>query len=314
MVRQSTFMTLFQSADFAKNYLTNHYKPFFTHPEEKAYKCCYAFVYYIELGSHYFHQGKQAPLSIKPMLLFYGLSNWLKAALLTIDPDYPATTQVLAHGLSARKRKKQGYQFLADEVRYQKEGLFPYLSSKLFNIKQVTGEKIKMRHLLFNIPEMQPILSSLFNEMGLVPLNAHADQDNYSLKKSHLNFKRHELQRWIRLVNDLTSSYIIVQDNIESIHIKIPPRALFQSCLFRESMSGTVYLPLHPDDAPHTPELLIHYMLLYQLSMICRYEIEWWGDLIYSFSSNDLPIITKWLEVSQSKSPWLINQFFFPVK
>ncbi|UJW55946.1 YaaC family protein [Bacillus sp. A116_S68] len=314
MVKQPPFTTLFQSADFAKNYLTNHYKAYFTHPEEKAYKCCYSFVYYIDLGSHYFDQGKRAPLSIKPVLLFYGLSNWLKAALLTIDPDYPATTQVLAHGLSARKRKKQGYEFLSDEVRYQKEGLFPYLSSKLFNIKQVTGEKIKMRHLLFNIPEMQTILFSLFNETGLVPLNVMTDPDNYLLKKACLNFKDHEFQRWLRLVNDLSDPNIIVQNKEKSIHFEIRPETMSQLCLIRASMSGIVYIPRYPEEIPRTPELLVHYMLLYQLSMICRYETEWWGDLIYSFSSNDLPVITKWLEVSQSKSPWLINQFFFPKK
>ncbi len=55
------------------------------------------------------------------MLLFYGMSQLFKACLLTIDPNYPESTTVLAHGVTTRKRKKQGYQFLEDEVKVQKK-------------------------------------------------------------------------------------------------------------------------------------------------------------------------------------------------
>ena len=42
------------------------------------------------------------------------------------------------------------------------------------------------------------------------------------------------------------------------------------------------YLPLTTDPRnpkPILPELLIHYLLLYNLSMISRYETDWWYDL-----------------------------------
>ncbi|WP_160112515.1 YaaC family protein [Salicibibacter kimchii] len=44
------------------------------------------------------------------------------------------------------------------------------------------------------------------------------------------------------------------------------------------------------------PGLLIHYLLLYNLSMINRYETEWWGELISQRSSADLPLLETYVE------------------
>ncbi|MEH7537842.1 YaaC family protein, partial [Bacillus toyonensis] len=58
------------------------------------------------------------------------ISQLFKACLLTIDPNYPESTTVLAHGVTTRKRKKQGYQFLEDEVKIQKNGLFTHVAEQ----------------------------------------------------------------------------------------------------------------------------------------------------------------------------------------
>lgn len=88
---------------------------------KKSFENCYPFIYYLEHGKNYYELYKVAPFSIQPMLLFYGISQLFKACLLTIDPNYPESTTVLAHGVTTRKRKKQGYQFLEDEVKVQKK-------------------------------------------------------------------------------------------------------------------------------------------------------------------------------------------------
>ena len=63
-------------------------------------------------------------LLIQPILLFYGFVHLIKACLLQQDPCYPENTSVFAHGVTTRKRKKQQYEFLKDEVKFQKNGLF----------------------------------------------------------------------------------------------------------------------------------------------------------------------------------------------
>ncbi|GAK11978.1 hypothetical protein JCM19039_1704 [Geomicrobium sp. JCM 19039] len=51
-------------------------------------------------------------------------------------------------------------------------------------------------------------------------------------------------------------------------------------------------------DARNLPALFVHYLILYNLSMICRYETEWWGELISSRSSIDLPLIEHYLRIA----------------
>ncbi len=311
MNEDQLFTTWFQSASYTKQYLSKKYNKLpIKNPTEKAYQNCYSFIYYIQLGNQYFQQGKLAPLSIQPVLLFYGLSHWLKAALLTIDVDYPSTTQVLAHGLSTRKRKKKGYQFLSDDVRIQKDGFFPYLSKTLFHVKQLTGEKFTMRQLLFNIPEMQRTLSTLVEELGLTRLN-RSDNKSYYVLMDELKRWNDPVKSWVRQLSEDVRGDMISKQVGTDVQLNFLPPKRNRSLIFRHGIDEHIYAPVDRSLIIHLPELLIHYALLYQLSMICRYEAEWWGELIYSFSANDLPIISDYLNVTQKKCPWLLNPLFF---
>lgn len=100
--------------------------------QKKSFENCYPFIYYLEHGKNYYELYKTAPFSIQPMLLFYGISQLFKACLLTIDPNYPESTTVLAHGVTTRKQKKQGYQFLEDEVKVQKTDCLLMLQNNCF--------------------------------------------------------------------------------------------------------------------------------------------------------------------------------------
>jgi hypothetical protein len=108
----------------------------------------------VEHGKKYYTLADQAPPEIKPVLLFYGMIQLMKACILTIDPEYPESSSVLAHGLSTRKRKKRSYEFFQDEVKVQKTGLFNHFCEKLFHMKHIEGEKFMMDHLFKLIPEL----------------------------------------------------------------------------------------------------------------------------------------------------------------
>ena len=42
--------------------------------------------------------------------------------------------------------------------------------------------------------------------------------------------------------------------------------------------------------------------------MICRYEAEWWGDLLVSKPDIDYPMILKFLEITEEKTPFLLKR------
>ena len=51
----------------------------------------------------------------------------------------------------------------------------------------------------------------------------------------------------------------------------------------------------------HYPELIIHYLLLYNSSMIARYETEWWSELTKMMPNQDYPFIQSLLSVTLRK-------------
>ncbi|SDZ67365.1 YaaC-like Protein [Evansella caseinilytica] len=312
---QTLFTTIFQSAEYVKNYLKKCYaNKCLSSTSELAFQNSYSFIYYIKMGNSFFQQGSASPMSIQPVLFFYGLSHWLKGVLLTADPNYPATTQVLAHGISTRKRKKQSYRFLSDEIKVQKEGFFPYVSQTCFDAKQLTGEKYKMRHLLMAIPELLPMFASLEQEQPLL----NAEKTDGCLKVSSVLLKRLNMspKHYERMVKDKTGVTLKCKaddDNenkaVMSLYLEKDTADYFP---LTTAMDQTHYIPAVLPLYWRLPEILAHFLLLYNLSMICRYETEWWGELLYSLSSNDRPFIESFLNCTKEKVPSLIQKLFFP--
>src|SRR6476659_1547632 len=156
-----SFSPFFSAID-TQSYLKNSYQKLaIEQAEQKSYENCYPFIYYLEHAKIYYDQAANSPILIQPILLFYGFVHLIKACLLTKDPKYKENTTVLAHGVTSRKRKKQQYEFLKDEVKFQKNGLFSCMVEKMFNLKNKEGDKITMMDLLQQIPELHPLFSQL---------------------------------------------------------------------------------------------------------------------------------------------------------
>ncbi len=284
-----------------------------TEAENKSYQNCYPFIYYLEHAKTYYEQANISPLSIKPILLFYGYVQLLKACLLTLDPNYPESTSLLAHGVTTRKRKKQQYDFLKDEVKVQKNGLLPCTAEKLFHITQLEGEKFTMETLIREIPEMQSsYLFSKKNFETLIPngrgfLLPKSILDDYKMTSSRfLSFIQTKSRRAFTLqeVSDgllLEPSEILVYNSPSPIHYHIDSQIFMLS--LNKNSNG--YL---------LPELISHYLLLYNLSMIARYETEWWSELLKTMPNDDYPTITQFLKVTQFKTPFLIYHWLIKEK
>ncbi|XJZ27340.1 YaaC family protein [Bacillota bacterium Lsc_1132] len=301
-----SFLSFF-SAEHAQAFLKKKYQlKNLENPHEKSFDNCYAFLYYLEHGHIYYEQAEKAPLILKPILLFYGLVHLVKACILTIDPDYPESTTVLAHGVSTRKRKKQNYHFFHDEVKIQKNGLFPFMSQSMFHMEQLEGEKVSMEILLQLIPELSQLFFQLEGKQTFIKLHRHNDQlliPEEILDYYHMTANRFKDFMMARFPGTILFS----DDNLsctaaDSLLNKITP-------LKYNIEEQSFVLPLFKNNFFHFPELLVHYLLLYNLSMIARYETEWWGELTKMMPTKDYPFIQSFLSVTEQKSPFLIYQF-----
>ncbi|MCA1322419.1 YaaC family protein [Bacillus tianshenii] len=279
--------------------------------EQKSYQNAYSFIYFIEHGLTYLQQTKVSPLSIKPVLLFYGMIQLLKACLLTVDPSYPESTAVLAHGVSTRKRKKQSYEFIQDEVKIQKNGLFSHISDKMFHVKQMEGTKYSMQELLYSIPELEAVIKITKNKMPFLPIGL-ATESTVSIPNSILDDYKMTQDRFIQYFESNTSykhSGKEQSKQMMTFNGKQENQSLSYSPLLYHHQKSMLYIPRKKEHFTFFPEVLVHYLLLYNLSMICRYETEWWGELLHTFNSSDLSLIIEFLDITAEKTTHYLHSF-----
>ncbi|MFE8698963.1 YaaC family protein [Cytobacillus sp. FJAT-53684] len=300
----------FFSASSTQVYLKNCYhQQKLEKAEQSSYENSYPFIYYLEHGQIYYKQAQTAPLMIQPILLFYGFIHLIKACILTIDPNYPETTSVLAHGVSTRKRKKQQYHFFHDEVKFQKSGLFPYMAERMFHMKHLEGEKATMDELLAQIPELSHLFLKMERKSTFIPLKKQ--EDTLSIPTSILDNYHMTEARFIEYWKTKTTADILFKEsNQDFINFQISNYQIDGLLPIKVSIDHNQYaFPLSKSIFNTYPELLIHYLLLYNLSMIARYETEWWSELIKMMPNHDYPFIQSFLNITSRKGPFLIYEF-----
>ncbi|MFS0639073.1 YaaC family protein [Mesobacillus foraminis] len=302
--------SIYFSADYSRVFLKKCYQNLrIENADQKSFENCYPFIHYLEHGRIYYNQAATSPIHIQPILLFYGLVHLVKACILTVAPDYPETTSVLAHGLSTRKRKKQQYSFLEDEVKFQKHGLFPLMAEKLFHMKQLEGDKVKMGDILKYIPELTPLHSQLNGEKTFLTISSSAS--HFSVPKTVLDHFHMTENRFMDYFHSKSKAPITYHhSHDEKISFEMDLTGIAEPVPLKFNINDNHFsFPLCRGDLFSLPELLLHYLLLYNLGMIARYEIDWWSELIKMMPNEDYPFIQSFLDITLRKGPFLIHQF-----
>ncbi|WP_246946173.1 YaaC family protein [Bacillus pinisoli] len=308
--------TPFHSAANVQEYLCKVYTfQNIEEPEKKSYQNCYPFIYYLDHGKSYYQLSRQAPPSIKPVLLFYGMTQLLKACLLSVDPEYPESTSVLAHGVSTRKRKKQSYDFLKDEVKIQKNGLFSHFSQKMFHVEHLDGEKIAMNSLFRRIPELNPLFKFSYGESVSLQIDRESEL-SYSITDKFLDYFHMTEERFISfLIGTIKDVQEVIYDNNQKKFIftlqskDLTPINSYP--FYYQYIDHTYFLSTQRDSTTYFPEIMVHYLLLYNLSMISRYETEWWSELLQNASTKDLPFIQQFISTTTTKIPTLLSHYLY---
>ncbi|MED1206095.1 YaaC family protein [Heyndrickxia acidicola] len=297
-------LNYYQSATTSQKYLKKNYKcNSGINADQKGYENALTFMYYLEHGELYYKQAEAAPLALKPVLLFYGLVHLIKACILAVDPEYPASTSVLAHGVTTRKRKKQQYRFLEDEVRIQKSGLCTHFADMLFHVKQLEGTKASMNELLLQIPE----LDDLFIFHSKANMYAIPKMDNrYCIPLSILDEYQMTQQRFEYFLKEKSTVDLNWEThNNNFLMFSISPEEKLTLPFHFHVYKELYTLPKGKHRMLLMPELIVHYLLLYNLSMIARYETEWWCELLKTSPNSDYPFIKTFLEITATKGPYL---------
>lgn len=307
-MRQNVWQSLlpFRGTSYTRRFLQNSYHhQHFEQIKTKSYRNCDAFMSYLEHGQKHYEVSATTPLEIQPLLLFYGLSQLIKACLLIADPAYPQTAAVLAHGVSARKLKKQHYTFFEDTIRVQKKGLFTHVAGTLFHLPPLEGTKYSMGDLLARVPDLNRLFADVCGEPPFYEMT-YAEPGMLTFPAAILDDMHMTGSRFRRFLKTRTDIAVIGTEQNQQV-LGIEPDQLPRD--WPVALSGAPYIPRTHAHYDMLPELLVHFLLLYNLSMICRYETEWWRDLFHHGSRNDLSFIEAFLHNTQEKGPWLTARY-----
>lgn len=301
------FYTYLQSQKTAQQFLFQAYQNMDgINPEIKSYENCNAFIYFLKHGAHFYTAGKKADHTIKPLLLFYGMTHLLKASLLANRPNYPESTKILAHGVSSRKRKKKQYIFMDDEVKIQHDGLFPYFSEHLYGIKRPLLNKFTMEFLLGLIPEMSPLFT--FNGQNKLHRIGKIGDRTLCFPYSLLNQYHLTKQAFLSRIRPHLPHIMNTNSDQTNIIVQLKkPLTNSTGPFFIHLADQTIYFPSTREQYLPISEVMVHYLLLYNLSMLSRYETEWWGDLLMTMPEVDYPFVVHFLNETANKIPTLLG-------
>lgn len=297
-----------------------------------AFENTHKFIYFLKQGVAYFKSAQQSELIVRPLLLYYGVTSLMKAIILLNDPFYPRTTSVLQHGLTTRKKKKLHYQLFLDEIKVQRDGLLPLFTELILKKPIKIHSKYKVGALFGMIPELQDSISLESGERTLLPVHIRMHQIQQQHKeeyKGSLGTQIWELAFDQGSLNQTEYSFKGLVDlfmdglSLDETVLKADQHKLaiyFQSDnpdfspgqhaqLFRNSHGDYFFYAKQP--LPVADELVVFNMLSYLLGMLCRYDTELWGELVFSFSSSDTYLIEEFLQLTLRKFPNLIlNQIY----
>lgn len=307
MSKSDGFFSFLTSQQTAQVYLQSCYKKINEQDvEAKSYQNYNALLYYLDHGRKFYEIGHKVELFAKPVLYFYGLTHLLKACLLTKRPNYPESTVLLSHGVTSRKRKKRNYTFMSDEVKVQINGLFPYLSKHLYSINPVPFDKIQMVDLFSLIPEMQTFFSFQGTEKMVVV--GSKDSPILQFPTTILDYYHITKDAFLNRIKPYLSVIKHMEERQSVITVQLEERLeSFNGPFYKHMDDDKIYFPLHREHFLPISDVMIHYLLLYNLSMLCRYEAEWWGDLLSSKPEMDYPFILQFLDITAKKIPKILE-------
>lgn len=288
--------------------------------KQLAYEKTVPFIYYLKQARAYYDSAERADLMVKPLLLYYGMTALAKAYVLTLDPFYPDSTRLLRHGMSTRKRKKADYDLMDDEIKIQKDGLLPHVLL-LLGKTACLEEKYKVSELIGHLPQLYDSFTRVSQKAYLEPVvisDLAERRTVFFVNQTVLDHFHLSAEGFVQMLNrhqwDGRGRFALLKqnrllavswDHPDVRHVRLSGDG-FQNGMILNDFFGRYYIRLNTDRRLELPEFAIHFMLLFHLGMLARYEPERWGDIVLSFGSDERYLLHELLQATERYFPNLI--------
>jgi len=307
----------------AKRFLTRCYvNKGLEHAERLALQQSSRFCFLWKQARLFYKTAECADLAIQPLLLFYGCTHLLKGMLLSQDPGYPHNSKDLQHGVTTKKVKRGSYVLAEDEIRPQKEGLFPLLARTLG--LPPLSDRYRVRDLFLMLAPFSHLYASIMDKPAVwIPLETSPFQQSGDetaswtrirfpeQPKGPLRYSWETLFQYIQRFAPETWNLGQLEWKTDFARQLFLPRSalsrLEQHPLFYRE-EDTLYFWNNSSDTLPLPAWACHFLLLYLFSMLCRYETEWWGELTMTHGMDERYLVERFLDYHAESFPSLVKR------
>lgn len=271
--------------------------------------------YYIKQARDYYDLSLTVSTLTKPTLLYYG-AVCLVEALILARRGYPDDTT--HHGLTDKKIGNESITDLKDfKVQVFRKGTFSELygniTSGSLEYDDIKNTIWTLKELFSMIPEMNKIFEDTYNEKCQI-LKVDRFFDNKD--EEYIKFKvdllltesQDKIDKFINNIEGFQSSYlnpVLLDGNVMRAYKK--PTAKREITL--KNIMGEEYLISRLEKNGkiiNLPEISLHLIILFSLSILSRYRIDLWGEGSLELEKADFYIIKEFLKISTRKFPNIV--------
>ncbi len=245
----------------------------------------------------------------RPLLLFYGMIDLSKALFIS---THGKKSPSRSHGLQSIKEWNGEISELS--VKVSKDGTFPQFHG-CYCKDSIRYKTLALKELFSQIPEIKTEFETIYNEKSRA---LYTSPGEYGIEIIDSELEKYgDLDYLLNQIPGFSEKYRIVNKSEErcwliNIQYRTPD-------LMKRSISGDKYfvLPIVKEDVLLLPEMSVHYLIMYLLGMISRYQPEEWGKVITGEDSGEIYFLKKFLYVTRRKFPNLVlnelrdREFFF---
>ncbi len=281
----------------------------------------------MQQAREYFASARGATLLTKPLLLYYGMMSFVRALITLVSPDFFTDQEDLYHGVKMLDRGPSGYRLADRRLRVARNGLFPQMHTI------ISGEKTMETPLtLLDIFTRLPDL--YYNCLYIYDLS---DEDMNCIRLVQAGVRKEDKEgtMWVqieaeagrtlkpeRLPGLLSEAFQEVNGD-RPVHVWVSRTrsgALVEvgkilTQLRELSLDEEKFLicplPSSKGKQVQFSEVELHYLLMFYLSNIARYQPHLWGELLIGRKTAETLLVRNFIESSEKKFPCLIHTQIF---
>jgi hypothetical protein len=257
--------------------------------------------YSMSSAKEYYEAAERVTILTRPLLIFYGMTLLSKIVFIaTHGKKSPSSS----HGL--QKVKEWNCAFPELSVEIGKDGTFPQFHGCFCN-ESLLHLKLSVKELLSLIPEVKTEFETVFGEKSRA-LKILRERRGIALVDTELD-KYGDLESFFNRIPALQDRYMMKSFQRMPERINLWERSSQVANPAVRSISGEEYiiLPLERNGKILTiPEMSSHFLIMYLLGMLSRYQPEEWGKTIRGEASGEIYLVQKLLEITKRKFPNLI--------